>query len=66
MGEWILCSKKLPETNVDVRVIVGLFVKDMRITVARMFEYEGKKCWNIKSPVHAWQQLPEPYEEGQA
>lgn len=62
VSEWILCSESLPETNVDVRVSVGFFVTDMRITVARMFECEGKKCWNIKSPVYAWQPLPEHYQ----
>lgn len=62
VSEWILCSERLPETNVDVRVSAGLFVTDMIITVARMFECEGKKCWNIKTPVYAWQPLPKDYQ----
>lgn len=58
-NKWIPCSEKLPQIGEKVLVCYG--VNEREITIAEMSEYKDKKYWSIKSPVHAWQQLPETY-----
>lgn len=61
--EWIPCSEKLPPTGIEVLVCHG-FPNDKYFAIAKIIEYPpGKKYWNIKSTVYAWQPLPEMYVE---
>ena len=65
-GKWIPCSKKLPEKHIDVLVSFS----DQDSVIA--WYSEVNKCWKnsstdnvITAKVIAWQQLPEPYKEGE-
>lgn len=66
-GKWISCSKKLPEKHIDVLVS---FNDNNDLVIA--WYSEVNKCWKnsstdnvITAKVIAWQQLPEPYKEGE-
>ena len=80
IGEWIPCSKRLPEepenTSEDVEsdILEGklkeyiVHIKDAEIPTC--LYYAGKGCWwdevaNDFCKVIAWQPLPEPYKEVQ-
>lgn len=39
--------------------------KEQNMSKNNYMNIKGKKHWNIKSPVHAWQQLPELHKEGE-
>lgn len=74
MGEWILCSERLPEEFVYVLVCLT----DGTMYVAQLTDYldiwgEPKWCTDtshclggaiLSSDIVAWMPLPEPYESG--
>ena len=64
--QWIPCSKRLPDEDVEVLVTddAGGMVT---IDVDRWGRYEdtGERFWYASQHVTAWMPLPEPYQEGE-
>ena len=55
-GKWIPCSEGLPEEDGGYLITCGIF--NQRVVAVAHW---NKKFWSVKSDIHAWMPLPDPY-----